>query len=96
MTTGVDNRATLRFMATPTTTVRVSVATRDRLRRLSQRRGVSTVAMLDELAAREEEQDEVHAWAQDLRDLPVDQLQAYQDELADWDAVTGDGLTDVA
>lgn len=81
-------------MATPTTTVRVSVATRDRLRRLSERRGVSTAAILDELAAREEEQDEVLEWARDLQNLSGEQARAYQDEIADWDAVTGDGLTD--
>lgn len=83
-------------MATPTTTVRVSVTTRDRLRRLSERRGVSTAAILDELAAREEEQDEVLEWARDLQNLPDEQARAYQDELADWDAVTGDGLADPA
>jgi hypothetical protein len=79
-------------MAAPTTTVRVTVAARDRLRRLSERRGLSTTAMIDELAAREEERDEVLAWAQDLQALPEQQLQAYRDELADWEAVTGDGL----
>lgn len=83
-------------MVTPTTTVRVSVTTRDRLRRLSERRGVSTAAILDELAAREEEQDEVLEWAHDLQNLSAAQSQAYQDELADWDAVTVDGLTDPA
>ena len=79
-------------MAARTTTVRVSVTARDRLRRLSERRGVSTIAIIDELAAREEEQDEVLSWAQDLQALPEQQLQAYRDELADWEAVTGDGL----
>lgn len=83
-------------MGTPTTTVRVSVDTRDRLRRLSERRGVSTGAILDELAAQAEEQDEVRAWAEDLRSLPVDQRRAYEAELADWDAVAGDGLGDDA
>lgn len=83
-------------MATPTTTVRVSVTTRDRLRRLSERRGVSTAAILDELAAREEEQDEVLEWARDLQNLSDEHARAYQDELADWDAVTGDGLADPA
>lgn len=79
-------------MAAPTTTVRVSVAARDRLRRLSERRGISTIAMVDELAAREEERDEVLAWAEDLQALSEPQLQAHRDEVADWEAVSGDGL----
>jgi predicted DNA-binding protein len=83
-------------MGPPTTTVRVSVDTRDRLRRLSKRRGVSTGKVLDELAAQAEEQVEVQEWAEGLRSLPAEQRRAYQDELADWDAVAGDGLGDDA
>jgi hypothetical protein len=79
-------------MGAPTTTVRVSVTTPDRLRGLSARRWVSTVAILDDLAAQAEEQDEVRAWAEDLRDLPAGQRQAYEAELADRYAVAGHGV----
>ncbi|BBZ56977.1 MULTISPECIES: hypothetical protein [Mycolicibacterium] len=44
-------------MATPTTTIRVPVATRDRLNARARDHGISVVALLDEWANRAERED---------------------------------------
>lgn len=81
---------------TPSTTVRVSVETRDRLRRIAERRGLSTPAVLDELARREEERDEVLVWVDDLHAMSTQDVEAYRSEFAEWSATAADGLDDDA
>jgi predicted DNA-binding protein len=85
-------------MVTPTTTVRLSIATRNRLRRLSEQRGLSSAAVIEDLVVREEEQDEARSWAEDLHRLLADQVQAYRAELATKTAgaVRGSAITNAA
>jgi predicted DNA-binding ribbon-helix-helix protein len=77
---------------TASTTVRVSLETRDRLRRIAERRGLSTPAVLDELSRREEERDELLAWSEDLRAMSPDAVADYRADFAEWDGTVADGL----
>lgn len=77
-------------MSTPTTTVRLSVQTRDRLARQAQRRGTSIAALLTELAAQVEREAffeaERRATVADLADP------AARAEYRAWDVTAGDGI----
>ncbi|MCB0927850.1 MAG: antitoxin [Mycolicibacterium insubricum] len=77
-------------MSTKTTTVRVSVQTRDRLATQAQQRGTSIAALLTELAAQAEREAffraERDATRADLADS------AGRAEYRAWDSTLGDGI----
>lgn len=72
-----------------TTTVRVRVATRDRLAKIGERRGLTAPELLDELVARAEEED-LLASANEHFAATREQR---QEEIAAWDATAADGLS---
>jgi len=77
-------------MATSTTTIRVTVGTRDRLAAQARQRGVSVSTLLTDLAA----QAERHAIFQAERDAEQAEAgdTAARDEAQDWGDATGDGI----
>ena len=77
-------------MSTPTTTIRVTVGTRDRLAAQARERGVSISALLTDLAA----QADRHAIFQAERDAAKAEAGdiAARDEAQDWGNATGDGI----
>ncbi|WP_343602527.1 antitoxin [Mycobacterium sp.] len=77
-------------MSTQTTTIRVSVRTRDRLAAQARERGVSIAALLADLAARTEHEAIFRAERETTRAEVA--LQAARDENRDWDTAVGDGL----
>jgi len=77
-------------MSTHTTTIRVSVQTRDRLAAQARERGVSIAALLTELAARAEHEAIFRAESDATRAEAA--LQAVRNENRDWDTTAGDGL----
>ena len=77
-------------MSTPTTTIRVPVATRDRLAAQARKRGVSIAALLTDLSTRAEREALLRAERDATRaDAAV---HAVRDEDRDWDDSIGDGL----
>ena len=77
-------------MSTATTTIRVPVATRDRLAAQARDRGVSIAALLTELSTRVEREALLRAERDATRaDAAVP---AVRDEDRDWDDSIGDGL----
>ena len=77
-----------------TTTIRVSPETRDRLARIGKRRGMSTPALLAQLAARAEDEDLVAGLNEDFEKLRRDPV-AWREHLAEtalWDRTSADGL----
>jgi hypothetical protein len=77
-------------MSTQTTTIRVSIRTRDRLAAQAQERGISIAAFLTELASRAEREAIFRAERDATRaEATVD---AVRDEDRDWDDTAGDGL----
>lgn len=77
-------------MSTPTTTIRVSVATRDRLARQARDRGVSISSLLAELATHAERRA-IFA-AERAAELAESHDATVQQEIADWDSTAGDGI----
>jgi hypothetical protein len=77
-------------MSTATTTIRVSIRTRDRLAAQARERGVSIAALLTDLAARAEKEAIFRAERDTARTEAA--LQAVREENRDWDATAGDGL----
>jgi predicted DNA-binding protein len=80
-----------------TTTVRVRVETRERLKRLSASRGLSTPDFLESLV-RDAEDDQLLAEHEAaLARIMADPKQAasYQSELSAWDGTLLDGLKDL-
>lgn len=77
-------------MSTPTTTIRVSIQTRDRLAAQARERGVSIATLLTELASRAEHEAIFRAERDASRAEAA--LQAVRDERSDWDTTVGDGL----
>ena len=77
-------------MSTPTTTIRVTVGTRDRLAAQARERGVSISALLTDLAA----QADRHAIFRAERDAEQTEAGdiAARDEAQDWGNATGDGI----
>lgn len=77
-------------MSTPTTTIRISVHTRDRLAAQARERGISISALLAELAARVEREAIFRAEREATRAEAT--TQAVRDEYRDWDTTVSDGL----
>ncbi len=77
-------------MSTPTTTIRVSVQTRNRLAAQARERGVSIATLLTELASRAEHEAIFRAERDATRAEGAQQ--AVRDEHRDWDTTVGDGL----
>jgi post-segregation antitoxin (ccd killing protein) len=77
-------------MSTPTTTIRVSVQTRDRLAAQARDRGISMSALLTELASDAERQAIFRA----ERDATTADaaVRAVGEEDRDWEDTVGDGL----
>lgn len=77
-------------MSTPTTTIRVSRHTRDRLAAQARQRGVSIASLLAELAS----QAERHAVFEAERDAERAEARetAVRDEFLEWDNTAGDGI----
>ncbi len=77
-------------VATDTTTIRVSIPTRDRLATQARQRGVSVAALLEELSNQAERQAAFEAErAATLADAEVSEVKA---EDLDWDDTAGDGV----
>lgn len=77
-------------MSTPTTTVRVSVQTRDRLAAQARERGISISALLAELAGRVDREAMFSAERAVTRAESA--ARAVRDEDRDWDAAAADGI----
>lgn len=77
-------------MSTPTTTVRVSVRTRDRLAAQARERGLSISALLTELADRADRQAMFSAEREATRAESA--ARAVREEDRDWATVTDDGF----
>jgi post-segregation antitoxin (ccd killing protein) len=77
-------------MATPTTTIRVPVQTRDRLAAQARERGISIAALLSELASRAQRENSFRA----ERDATRAESAAVEvrEEDRDWDDSVADGL----
>ncbi|MGF2943795.1 type II toxin-antitoxin system antitoxin MazE7 [Mycobacterium sp. Lab-001] len=77
-------------MATPTTTIRVPVQTRDRLAAQARERGISIAALLSELASRAQREASFRA----ERDATRAESTAAEvrEEDHDWDDSVADGL----
>lgn len=77
-------------MATETTTIRVSIPTRDRLAAQARKRGISVPALLEELSDHAERQA---AFAAERTATLADaELPATGSEDQDWDSTVGDGI----
>ena len=77
-------------MSTLTTTIRVSVQTRDRLAAQARERGISIAAFLTELASRAEREAIFRAERDATRAEAT--IAAVRGEDRDWDDVVADGL----
>ncbi len=77
-------------MATSTTTIRVSVPTRDRLAAQARHRGISIAALLEELSDQAERAAAFEA--ERAASLADAEKPAIQQEDLDWDATAGDGI----
>ncbi len=77
-------------MSTSTTTIRVSVETRDRLAAQARERGLSIAVLLADLAARVEREAIFRAERDATREEVT--TQAARDENRDWDNTVSDGL----
>ena len=77
-------------MSTPTTTVRVSVQTRDRLAAQARERGMSISALLADLASQADR--EAMFSAERETTLAESAARAVREEDEDWAAATDDGL----
>jgi len=83
-------------MPSTTTTIRISVEARDRLRRLAEQEGASMAHLLDEAVDVLSRQKYFERFNESYRRLREDD-QAWQEELAEreaWDGVLADGLED--
>jgi hypothetical protein len=77
-------------MSTSTTTIRVSVQTRDRLAARARERGISTAALLAELATRIEQEAIFRAERAATRAEAA--MPAVRAENNDWDTTVSDGI----
>jgi hypothetical protein len=80
-----------------TATIRVRSDTRERLKRLSRDRGLSTPDLLDSLV-RSAEEDQLlvaHEVAMDRLMADPKQAASYRSELSAWDGTLQDGLKDL-
>lgn len=80
-----------------TTTIRVRPETRERLKRLSRDRGVSTPDFLESLVRRAEDEQLLADHEAALERIMTDPEQAasYRSELSAWDGTLRDGLKDL-
>lgn len=77
-----------------TTTMRATTRTRDLLNALAQKRGVTAVTLLESLAEREAEREDLRAWMDDLKEMPNGEAAAYRSEFDEWESATiTDGLS---
>lgn len=77
-------------MSTQTTTIRVSVQTRDRLAAQARERGISIAGLLRELASRTEREAIFRSERDATRAEAA--VQAVREENRDWDTTVGDGI----
>lgn len=78
------------IMATDSTTIRVSIRTRDRLAAQARQRGKSIAALLEELSDQAERQA---AFEAERRATLADaEMPEARDEDLEWDATAGDGI----
>jgi post-segregation antitoxin (ccd killing protein) len=77
-------------MSTPTTTIRVSIQTRDRLAAQASERGISISALLTELASSAEHRAIFRAERDATRAEAT--VRAVCEENRDWDDTAGDGF----
>ena len=77
-------------MSTPTTTIRVTVGTRDRLAAQARERGVSISALLTDLAA-QADRPAVFQADRDAEQAAAGDIAA-RDEARDWGDTAGDGI----
>jgi post-segregation antitoxin (ccd killing protein) len=77
-------------MSTSTTTIRVSVQTRDRLAAQARERGISVAALLTELATRAEHEAIFRAERAATRAEAA--MPAVREENSDWDTTVSDGI----
>lgn len=80
----------MQIMATDSTTVRVSIPTRDRLAAQARQRGISVATLLDELSAQAERQ--AAFGGERAATLADADTAAVHEEDRDWDVVTSDGI----
>ncbi|MFI5003579.1 MAG: hypothetical protein ACHQE6_01065 [Solirubrobacterales bacterium] len=80
-----------------TATIRVQPETRERLKRLSRSRGLSTPDLLESLVRRAEDDQLLaeHEAALDRVMADPTQAEAYRSELSAWDGTLQDGLKDL-
>ncbi len=80
-----------------TATVRVTLETRDRLRRLGEERKLSTPELLDSLTRRAEEDQLLSEHESAMRRIMADPdgAESYRDELSAWGDTLLDGLAEL-
>jgi post-segregation antitoxin (ccd killing protein) len=83
-------RFRLRIVPTESTTIRVSVQTRDRLATQARERGISVSALLDELATRAEN-DAIFCAEREATRMH-EASKAARGEREDWDTTVADGV----
>lgn len=77
-----------------TTTMRATTRTRDLFNALAQKRGVTTVTLLEALAEREAEREDLRSWMEDLGSMTSAEAAAYRSEFDELESATvTDGLT---
>ncbi len=75
--------------------MRTTTRARDVFNALAQKRGVTAVALLDQLAEREAEREDLASWMADLGSMTRDEAAAYRSELEDLESATSaDGITE--
>lgn len=77
-----------------TTTMRTTTRTRDLFNALAQKRGVTAVALLEALAEREAEREDLESWMEDLGAMTDEEAAAYRSEFDSFESSTvTDGLS---
>lgn len=77
-----------------TTTMRATTRTRDIFNALAQKRGVTAVALLETLAEREAERENLRSWMEDLGSMTDDEAAEYRAEFDEFESATiADGLS---
>ncbi|MHA7986092.1 hypothetical protein ACX9R5_09815 [Rathayibacter sp. CAU 1779] len=70
------------------TTIKVSVATRDRLKAQARTARKSLGAYLDELASRADREQRLRVLQQQIAATPPELMESYHRETAEWDAIS--------
>lgn len=77
-----------------TTTMRTTTRTRDLFNALAQKRGITAVTLLETLAEREAEREDLRSWMEDLGAMTNDETAAYRADFDEWESATvADGLS---